>query len=236
MLGRALNKIGKPAVASSCDCAAEQQLVAAVKSGDASAFETLVKRHERKIFALAFRYTRVREDAEDVVQETFQKAFINFHKFEGKSSFSTLATRIAINQALMLLRKRRALSELPIDDSSSHEETTSGSELADAGPDPETTYVQKEEAQLLSAAMRRLRPGMRGAIELCDLRELSNLEAAARLGVSVGTVKARVFHARRTLGETLRPCMRSRRICESDVLANAGNANRSPQNRMTCNA
>jgi RNA polymerase sigma factor (sigma-70 family) len=236
MLGRVPNKIGKPAVASSCDCAAEQQLVAAVKSGDASAFETLVKRHERKIFALAFRYTRVREDAEDVVQETFQKAFIHFHKFEGKSSFSTWATRIAINQALMLLRRRRALSEVTIDDSSSHEETTPASELADAGPDPETTYVQKEEAQILSAAMRRLRPGMRGAIELCDLRELSNLEAAARLGVSVGTVKARVFHARRKLGETLRPYMRSRRICESDFLANAGNANPSPQNRMTCNA
>jgi RNA polymerase sigma-70 factor, ECF subfamily len=164
------------------------------------------------------------------------KAFTHFHKFEGKSSFSTWATRIAINQALMLLRRRRALSEVPIDDSSSHEETTLASELADVGPDPETTYAQKEEAQLLSAAMRRLRPGMRGAIELCHLRELSNLEASARLGVSVGTVKARVFHARRKLGETLRPYMRSRRICESDVLATAGNANRSQQNRMTCNA
>jgi RNA polymerase sigma-70 factor, ECF subfamily len=238
MPGRAGNKIGKPTMtaASLCDCAPERQLVAAAKSGDELAFESLFKRHQRRIFVLALRYTRVREDAEDVVQLTFLKAFVHLREFEGKSSFSTWATRIAINQALMLLRRRRALSEVPIDDSSSHEETTPNSELADVGPDPETTYVQKEEAQILSAAMRRLRPGMRGAIELCDLRELSTLEAAARLGVSLGTIKARVFQARRKLGETLRPYMRSRRFCKSDLLATAGNANHSPQNRMTCNA
>ena len=221
MLGRALNKIGKPAVASSCNCAAEQQLVAAAKSGDASAFETLVKCHERRIFVLALRYTRIREDAEDVVQETFQKAFVNFHNFEEKSSFSTWATRIAINQALMLLRKRRGLSEVPIDDSSSPEETTPALELADAGPDPETTYVRKEEAQILSAAMGRLRPEIRRAIELRGLKELSNVEAGARLGVSPGTIKARVFRARRKLGKTLRPYMRSRRISGSDLLTTA---------------
>lgn len=238
MLGRARNKFGKPdaTAGSSRDCDREQQLVVAVRSGDTSAFETLFKCHERRIFSLALRYTRSREDAEDVVQETFQKVFVHFHKFEGKSSFSTWATRIAINQALMLLRKRRALSEVPIDDSSSHEETTPAPEPADAGLDPETTYVQKEEAQILSAAMRRLRPAMRGAIELCDLRELSNQEAAARLGVSAGAVKARVFHARRKLGETLRPYMRSRRISGSHILATAGNVNHSPQNRMTYNA
>jgi len=235
MLGRALNKIGKPAVASSCDCTAEQQLVAAVRSGDASAFETLFKCHERRIFAIALRYTRVREDAEDVVQETFQKAFVHFHNFEEKSSFSTWATRIAINQALMLLRRRRALSEVPIDDSSSGE-GTAPLEIADASLDPEASYSQKEEARILSAAMGRLRPGMRTAIQLKELGELSNREAAARLGVSAGAVKARVFHARRKLGKTLRPYMRSRRICESDLLATASNANRSPQNRMTCNA
>jgi RNA polymerase sigma-70 factor (ECF subfamily) len=235
LLGRAGNKIGKPAVASSCDCAAEQQLVASAKNGDGLAFESLFKRHQQRIFALALRYTRNREDAEDVVQETFQKAFVHFHNFEGKSSFSTWATRIAVNQALMLLRRRRALGEVPIDDSSSHEKATPALELAEAGPDPETTYVQKEEAQILSAAMRRLRPEMRRAIELRDLSELSNLEAAARLGVPPGTVKARAFRARRKLGETLRPYMRPRQICESGVLATAGNATRSPQDRMACN-
>src|SRR5260370_4809152 len=88
MLGHLRNAIGKRAVASSCDAAADEELVAAAKKGDELGFESLAKRHQRRIFALAFRYTRVREDAEDIVQETFQKAFVHLQKFEGKSSFS----------------------------------------------------------------------------------------------------------------------------------------------------
>lgn len=229
MLGRPDNKIGTPAAtASSRDCARERQLVAAAKSGDGLAFEDLFKRHQRRIFVTALRYTQVREDAEDVVQLTFLKAFVHLQKFEEKSSFSTWATRIAINQALMLLRRRRALREVPIDDSSSQEGTTPVMEMADAGPDPEATSVQREEAQILSAAMRRLRPGMRTAVQLKELGELSNREAAGRMGVSVGTVKARVFHARRKLGETLSRYMNPRRISRNGISALASNASRCP--------
>jgi RNA polymerase sigma-70 factor, ECF subfamily len=237
MQGQILNNIGEPGVtiASSCDSAAEEQLVAAAKNGDELAFESLFKRHQRSILALALRYTRGREDAEDVVQQTFQKAFVHLQKFEGKSSLSTWLTRIAINQALMLLRSRRGQHEVPIDDSSSHE-ATPALELADASPDPEASYLQTEKTQILSAAMRQLRPGMRKAIELRELGELSNRDTAAHMGLSIGTVKARVFHARRKLAKALRPHMRPHRICASDILANAGNANRSPQNRLTWNA
>src|SRR5712664_2118014 len=104
MLGQFRNR-SKRGVASFRDSAPDEELVAATKSGDELAFETLVKRHERKIFVLAFRYTRVREDAEDVVQQTFQKAFVHLQRFEGKSAFSTWLTRVAINEALILLRK-----------------------------------------------------------------------------------------------------------------------------------
>ena len=234
MLGRALNKIGKPAVASSCDCTAEQQLVAAVRSGDASAFETLFKCHERRIFAIALRYTRVREDAEDVVQETFQKAFVHFHNFEEKSSFSTWATRIAINQALMLLRKRRALGEVPIDDSSSHEEATPALRLPDAGPDPEATCVQKQETELLFAAIKKLTPGMRTAIQLRDLRELSVQETAGNMGLSVAAVKTRVFHARRKLGKTLRRQLRSCRISRNGISVLAHDPGHMPLAHLSC--
>jgi RNA polymerase sigma-70 factor (ECF subfamily) len=211
-------------------------LVVAAMNGDEQAFEDLFKRHQRGIFALALRYTCVREDAEDVVQETFQKAFVHFHKFELKSSFSTWVTRIAINQALMLLRRRRALSEVPIDDPGSSLETRPAAERADAVPDPEATYMQKEKAEMLSAAIRQLRPGMRKAIELRDLGELSNRRTAEHIGVSIGTVKARVFHARRKLAKALRHHMRPRRIWATDILAISGNANRSPKDRMMCNA
>jgi RNA polymerase sigma factor (sigma-70 family) len=230
------NEIGKPDVTdvASRGSTAEQELVAAAKRGDEGAFETLFNHHQRRIYGLAFRYTRIREDAEDIVQQTFQKAFVHLQKFEGKSSLSTWLTRIAINQALMLLRSRRGQHEVPIDDSSSHE-ATPALELADTSPDPEASYLQTEKTQILSAAMRQLRPGMRKAIELRDLGELSNRDTAAHMGLSIGTVKARVFHARRKLAKALRPHMRPHRICVSDILAIAGNANRSPQNCLTWN-
>jgi RNA polymerase sigma factor (sigma-70 family) len=211
------NEIGKPDVTdvASRGSTAEQELVAAAKRGDEGAFETLFNHHQRRIYGLAFRYTRIREDAEDIVQQTFQKAFVHLQKFEGKSSLSTWLTRIAINQALMLLRSRRGQHEVPIDDSSSHE-ATPALELADTSPDPEASYLQTEKTQSLSAAMRQLRPGMREAIELRELGELSNRDTAAQMGVSIGTVKARVFHARRKLAKTLRLHMRPHRICASD--------------------
>jgi RNA polymerase sigma-70 factor, ECF subfamily len=211
MLGQLRNEIGKRAVASSCDAAADEELVAAAKKGDELGFESLAKRHQRRILALAFRYTRVREDAEDIVQETFQKAFVHLQKFEGKSSFSTWLTRIAINEALMSLRRRRALHEVPAHDSSDDNGTTPGPDLADASPDPEAIYLQKEEARIVAAAIRHLRPGMRRAVELRELGDLSTQETARRMGLSVAAIKGRVFHARKELGRALRRHVRSHR-------------------------
>jgi RNA polymerase sigma-70 factor (ECF subfamily) len=232
---RVLNKIGKPVVtvAADRDSAAEEQLVAAAKGGDEMAFETLFNRHQRKIFVLAFRYTRVREDAEDIVQQAFQKAFVHLQTFEGKSSLATWLTRIAINQALMLLRSRRGLREVLIDDSSGDEEATFARELADASPDPEASYLQREKTQVLSAAMRLLRPGMRKAIELRELEELSTRDTAAHLGVSIGTVKARVFHARRKLATALRRHMRPRHRSRNGISLFVEGAGRTSQDRLT---
>src|SRR6202008_3236924 len=143
MLDHLETEIGKRAVASSSDAAADEELVAAAKNGDELGFESLAKRHQRRIFALAFRYTRVREDAEDIVQETFKKAFVHLQKFEGKSSFSTWLTRIAINESLMSLRRRRTLREVPAYDLNGDNGTTPGSDLVDESPDPEATYLQK---------------------------------------------------------------------------------------------
>ena len=211
--------IGKPEanLASLHDPAKQAALVAAAKRGDELAFEILVKHNQPKIFAIALRYIRVQEDAEDVAQRTFQKAFVYMHKFEGKSSFSTWLTRIAINEALMLLRRGRALREVHIDDSSS-EGTTLGLEVLDTSPDPEARYLRREEAGILAAAMRRLRSGMRRALELRELRELTAQQTARRMGLSVSAVKARVFHGRRKLGEAVRRYMRLRRVSRSNML------------------
>ena len=200
-----VKKMNKPAVttAASANPGAEQDLVTAAKSGDEPAFETLFKRYQPRIFALALRYTRVREDAEDIVQQTFLKAFVHLHRFEGKASFCTWLTRIAINEALMLLRRGHALRQVALNDSSEDESATRGLQIPDSGPDPEMSYLQREGAQVLCAAIDELNPRMRTAIELRELAQLSTQETARRMGLSAAGVKARVFNGRRKLRKIL---------------------------------
>ena len=183
---------------------ADMALVTAAKQGNAEGLEILVERHQRRILAIALRLTRVREDAEDVAQQSFQKAFVHLHKFEGKSSFSTWLTRIAINEALMLLRRGRGLREVSIDDSTGNGYTASGPDIADPAPNPEGSYSRRERKRILPAAMDELTLGMRTAVELRELGELSTRETARLMGLSVPAVKARVFHGRRKLREILK--------------------------------
>src|SRR6266853_1347027 len=182
----------------------EGALVVAAKSGDGQAFEILIGRYQRRILAVARRFTRVREDAEDIVQQSLQKAFVHLHKFEGKSSFSTWLTRIAINEALMFLRKGRLVREVSIDDLSGNEETAPGVEIPDSRASPESAFFQSERKRVLSAAMNKLRPGIRTAIELRDLGELSTKEVARVLGLSIEAVKGRVYQGRRKLHKVLK--------------------------------
>jgi RNA polymerase sigma-70 factor (ECF subfamily) len=210
--------------------------VAAAKRGDEKAFETLVRRHRPRILALAQRYMRVREDAEDVVQQALQKAFIYLNSFEGKSSLATWITRIAINEALMWLRRARALREVSVDNLSCEDETVPALEIPDRSPDPEVQYLQREGLQILFTAIGELRPGMRTAIELRELGELSNRETARRMDLSLSTVKARVFQGRKKLRETLRRYRRFPRMSSRSPLAIAGSLKRRSQNRLTCNS
>jgi RNA polymerase sigma-70 factor (ECF subfamily) len=210
----------------SLDPAHEDTLVLAAKSGDEQAFEMLFKRHQRKIFVAALRYTRVPEDAEDIVQQTFQKAFLHLHSFAGKSSFSTWLTRIAINEALMFLRRCRALREVPIDDPREDEAARHFLEIPDSSPDPEATYLKREEAEALSEAIGSLRPSLRIAIKLRDLTELSIHETARRMGISASAVKARVFHGRRKLRERFTLRSTARRISGRLLSVRAGDVNR----------
>jgi RNA polymerase sigma-70 factor, ECF subfamily len=186
-------------------------LVAAAKTGDGRAFELLVQRHEGKIFSLAQRMTRNREDAEDVVQQSFQKAFVHLKKFEGDSLFSTWLTRIAINEALMLLRRKRGSREVPIAESSTEDGAALPLDFREAGPNPEDRCLQREQERILSAAVSDLRPGIRKAIELREFGELSTGETAQVMGLSVAAVKARLFHGRRELRQTLKRYVESTR-------------------------
>lgn len=193
-------------------------VVAAAKTGDGRAFELLVRRNEGKIFSLAHRMTRNREDAEDVVQQSFQKAFVNLKKFEGDSLFSTWLTRIAINEALMLLRRKRGSREVPIAESSTEDGAALPLDFPDSSPNPEDSCLQQEQERILCAAVNELRPGLRKAVELREFSELSTGETAQVMGLSVAAVKARVFHGRKELRQTLKRYVESTRTYRTRAL------------------
>ena len=181
----------------------EGSLVTAAKLGDSRAFEELVARHERRAFATAHRITGNREDAEDVVQESFHKAFRHLAKFEEKARFSSWLTRIVMNEAYMLLRQRRRMMEVM--PQNPEEAESAPDPFVDPSPSPEESYWQRERKELLTKAVNRLRPTMRAAILVRDLEERSVEETAHLLGTSPGAVKARLFHARRMLRRRLNP-------------------------------
>jgi len=177
-------------------------LVAAAKCGDTRAFEELVIRHERRVLVMAQRITNNREDAEDVVQDSFHKAFLHLDDFQEKSRFSTWLTRIVMNEAFMLLRRRRGIFEVlpesPDDDMKSASEA-----LVDQSPDPEESCWRQERTYLLTTAINRLGPTIRTAILLRDIEERSVQETAQILSTSISAVKARVFQGRRKLRGSL---------------------------------
>jgi RNA polymerase sigma-70 factor (ECF subfamily) len=215
MLSRVIGEIDKThaANASVSDPATEDAaLVIAAKRGNGQAFEILVERHQPRIRAIASRFARVPEDAEDIAQQSFQKAFIHLQQFEGNSAFSTWLTRITINEALMWLRKKRSTLEVPMEESSAENGDTFLPDPPDPGPSPEDSYSQRERKQILSRAMSHLTPAIRKAVELRDLGELSTEETAQRMGLSVGAVKARLFHGRKKLRERLKRDFKSRWI------------------------
>jgi len=182
----------------------DMTLVAAARNGNRRAFESLVKRHQQRILFVVGRITHRREDAEDVVQQSFQKAFTHLGEFEGRSAFSTWLTRIAITEALMFLRRNRGLREVLIDDLSRNDETTTPPEVPDSGPDPEAIYSQREWVEMLSLAMSELPAGLRRAIQLHELDERSSAETAQIMGISVAALKGRMFRGRRKLRERLK--------------------------------
>jgi RNA polymerase sigma-70 factor (ECF subfamily) len=181
----------------------DMALVAAARSGSSHAFDVLVERHARRILCVAQRVTRSREDAEDVVQQSFQKAFVHLQEFEARSSFSTWLTRIAINEALMCLRTNRRVRGVSIDDLTAGDESAVALQI-DLSASPERSCSQRERERILSFAMEQLTPGIRTALQLYELDERSLKESAQMMGVSVATAKSRVFRGRKKLRETLK--------------------------------
>src|SRR5215470_2509857 len=194
----------------------ELALVQAAKGGDVGAFEELVRRYDRNVFRIAQHITQNREDAEDVVQDAFLKAYQNLPQFQMQSKFYTWLVRIAVNEALMKLRKRRPERFVSLDEDVKTDEDSMPREVADWSPNPEQQYNQAELKEILGKTIQGLPPGFRTVFVLRDVEGLSTEETAEALDLSIPAVKSRLLRARLQLRERLNKYFRQRASGDGD--------------------
>ena len=178
-------------------------LIERAKAGDTAAFEQLVKQYDRQIYRTALHITQNREDAEDITQDVFFKAFQKLDQFQGNSKFSTWLVRIAVNESLMRLRKRKTSKTVSMDQDVETEEGSIPRDFAEWRPNPEQIYSQGELGDILRKTIAGLPPGFRTVFTLRDIENLSTEETAEALGLSVPAVKSRLLRARLQLRERL---------------------------------
>ncbi|HEY6767993.1 MAG TPA: sigma-70 family RNA polymerase sigma factor [Candidatus Sulfotelmatobacter sp.] len=187
---------------------AEAILVEAAKSGNHSALEELWARHSHRAFRSAYRILGNRDDAEDTLQDAWMKAFVHLKTFDGRSKFSTWLTRIAINSALMVLRRKRSHPETSMDWSVDGE-TWEEWEVPDNRSNIEDLYLKKEAEQKLKEAIESLRPPLRFVMEIQRLHYGTNKEIADAAGISVAALKSRLVRARALVRSSLQSSMSS---------------------------
>jgi RNA polymerase sigma-70 factor (ECF subfamily) len=181
----------------------EAALVAQARVGNSGAFTELVNRYERKIFRLARHITQSEDDAQEILQDTFLKAFEHLPEFHGNSRFYTWLVRIAVNESLMKLRKRKSGKMVSLDESIDTGEETIAREIAVWDDNPEQRYSQSELRQILEDAIDSLPPIFRSVFVLRDVDELSTEETASALNISIPAVKSRLLRARLQLRDKL---------------------------------
>src|ERR1700739_592885 len=174
----------------------DETLVAEALRGSSAAFETLFRRYQQRMFHVALSRLQNTQDAEDAVQQAFQQAFIHLASFQGQSRFSTWLTRIAINEYLMLLRKRRP-GHISIDGRQNFDDETVTLDIRDRAATPEEQYGEREVNDVLTGAINELRPALKTVVKLCEISGVSTTKTANALGVKVGAIKARTFRCRR---------------------------------------
>lgn len=181
----------------------ESALVERAKAGDADAFSELVRHYDRRVFRMAKQITQNDDDAEDVLQETFFKAYTHLDSFQGNSKFYTWLVRIAVNEALMRLRKRRSDRTVPLDEPIDTGEDEVVREIAVWDENPEESYSREELSTILDQAVESLKPAYRTVFMLRDIEEMSIEETAQILNLSISAVKSRLLRARLQLREKL---------------------------------
>ena len=183
----------------SCD----DHLVSTAKLGSYEAFEHIQRKYSRRLYMTALSITKVPQDAEDAVQDTFMRAFVALPEFEGRSTIYSWLTRIATNCALMILRKRRVRSEVSIEPHDDETDNRAHFEIADTAPNPEQIYDMRQRQVRLACAMRNLDPVLRLPIHIQMTRGLSVKQIGRTLDISEAAVKTRLHRARQSLSKTV---------------------------------
>ncbi|MFQ5777730.1 MAG: RNA polymerase sigma factor [Terriglobia bacterium] len=187
----------------------EPTLVAEAQRGNTDAFTTLVNQYDRNIHRLALNITGNQEDAEDVLQEAFLKAYRKLDSFRGNSRFCTWLVRIAVNEALMKLRKRRGERTVSMDEPvATDDRHVIPWEIEDWGDDPEKRYAKSELQAIVNEAIQSLEPRLRAVVALRDAENLSTAETAELLGLTVPAVKSRLLRGRLKLQAALSQCFK----------------------------
>jgi RNA polymerase sigma-70 factor (ECF subfamily) len=181
----------------------EEVLISAARSGDSGAFVELYLRHNRRVLPRIYRITRNREDAEDALQDAALKAFVHLRSFEGRSSFASWFTRIAINSALMVLRRKRPGSKVSIEQLCEQSENHGAWEPQDHTDSPEDYYARRESEELLRKAIQRLPFIFREAMVFQQSEECSIEQVATELGISESAAKSRLMRGRKVLERRL---------------------------------
>jgi RNA polymerase sigma-70 factor, ECF subfamily len=180
----------------------EQRLIHDAMEGDSEAQDQLFARYRTRLYRLALRLLRRKEEAEDAVQDGLLLAYKNLSSFQGRSLFSTWLTRIVVNAALVRMRRQRARPEFFLQEISPEERFPAGN-VVDSRPDPEQECAYLETRNILNGALEELSPSIRSAFQLRELQDLSNSEAAEVSGVQIGAFKSRISRARSQLAERL---------------------------------
>ena len=163
------------------------------------AFQETFVAYRPKFVGIAYSILRNKEDAEDAVQDAVLSAYMHLRNFEGRSAFTTWFTRIVLNAALMILRKRTNSRIDSLPESSASGEISWTEKITASQPDPEMVYAERETFEFINAVLGKMKPALRQALTMTYYDELSGPEACALLGLSAGTFKARLFRAKRQL-------------------------------------
>jgi len=208
----------------------DEELLLAARAGSQAAFAELESIYSHRLFTRILSITRNREDAEDALQDTFFRAYLALPSFEGRSKFSSWLTRIAINSALMILRKRRTHPEMSFEQQLNADEDGPSLDIRDDSLNPEQHYDQQQRCNAVLRDIQRLNPKLRNALSIRISQEHSMQEIATSLGVTSASVKSTLHRARKRLVQspsfrdrvaTMNPPNRGMLICRHDDRENA---------------